>query len=82
MSILDDVMVNAKAAIDDFGKKATDIADSSVLAISANNITIWVTMDAVSELTKITSLNLERNKGSLAKKPDAHHAIGSNKSSI
>lgn len=38
MSILDDVMVNAKAAIDDFGKKATDIADSSVLAISANNI--------------------------------------------
>ena len=39
-------------------------------------------MDAVSELTKITSLNLERNKGSLAKKPDAHHAIDSNKSSI
>lgn len=38
MSILDDVMVNAKAAIDDFGKKATDIADSSALAISANNI--------------------------------------------
>lgn len=38
MGILDDVMVNAKAAIDDFGKKATDIADSSVLAISAGNI--------------------------------------------
>lgn len=38
MGILDDVMVNAKAAIDDFGKKATDLADSSVLAISANNI--------------------------------------------
>lgn len=38
MGILDDVMVNAKAAIDDFGKKATDIADSSVLAISASNM--------------------------------------------
>lgn len=38
MGVIDDVMVNAKAAIDDFGKKATDIADSSILAISANNI--------------------------------------------
>lgn len=38
MGVIDDVMVNAKAAIDDFGKKATDIADSSILAVSANNI--------------------------------------------
>lgn len=38
MGVIDDVMVNAKAAIDDFGKKATDIADSSILAINANTI--------------------------------------------
>ena len=72
MGIVDDVMVNAKAAIDDFGKKATDIADSSVLAISANS----VKNEIEKKLTELGRVYYLKTKDSSISKDDIDDLIG------